>query len=200
MAHPQTRWLKHEAQRKLNVALCVRLSGRDLAERRVALFNVETTVALVPPLWSVGHIERFCAELHLEPLREREIFEQRDIYASLPRIVIALQAEGSGRSRRRSNHRRSIKPFRRAAAAGRSVFRVFSGHQVGLAVSERAHALRGRERERRASAEGQDAIQLPVADQPARWTCVTHPSTASPERQVVDKTGHKAVADIPGSA
>ncbi len=55
MAHPQTLWLKHEAQRKLNVALCVRLGGRDLAERRVALFNVETTVALVPPLWSVGH-------------------------------------------------------------------------------------------------------------------------------------------------
>ena len=74
MVPPQTQALKHEAQRKLNVTLRVRLRGRDLAKGRITLSYVETTVALVPPLWSVGHIERFCAELHLEPFREGEIF------------------------------------------------------------------------------------------------------------------------------
>jgi hypothetical protein len=69
MARPQTRRLKHEAHRKLNVTLRVRLGGGYLPEGWSSLLYVETPVALVPPLRSVGHIERFCAELHFEALR-----------------------------------------------------------------------------------------------------------------------------------
>src|SRR5579864_2841915 len=200
MAHPQTRGLKHEAQRKLNMTLRVRLGGRDLAKGRVALFYVETTVALVPLLRRIGHIESFCSELHLEPLRERKIFKQGNIYTSLARVVVALQAQRSRRARSRRHHRRSVKPRLRSPAARRGVLGVLSRNQIGHAVPECADALRGPNRERRASTERRDAVELPVADQPTGGTGVAEPAPTSAERQIVDKAGHKVVPDVPGCA
>src|SRR5205085_8118312 len=85
--------LEHEAQRKLNVPLSIRLRGRDVAEQRVAQVHIQTTIALVAPLRRIRKIEGFRPELHLEALRERKIFEQREIHASLPWIVVTLNAK-----------------------------------------------------------------------------------------------------------
>src|SRR5712664_273370 len=114
--------LEHEAQRKLNVTLGIRLRGRDLAKGWVALGIVQTAVALGPPLRGVCHIERFRAELHSEALRQVEILEQGKINTSLPRVIIALDAECSGRARRRRHHGGSIKPLCGTPSPRRGIF------------------------------------------------------------------------------
>ena len=69
-----------------------------------------------------------------------------------------------------------------------------------MAGAECADTLAGSQRERRAGAEGQDAVELPVADHIGQRTAVGEVFLALAEREIVEEAGDRAMPDIPSGA
>ena len=132
-ASPSDRCLEHEAKRELQVPGGTWQCLRDSAEVTRA-FLVANAVDGI--LRGVGQVEGFGAELHLEPLCKREIFEQRQIHVLDSRATVGLVAEIAQRVRHRPGHSRDVKPLIRRSAARRGLIRMLARDRIGPRAEE----------------------------------------------------------------
>ena len=60
----------------------VRIGGRDGAEGVVAVLLVTAVVVRDEEVWRVGDVEALCAELEVDPFRDREVLEDGEVYVT----------------------------------------------------------------------------------------------------------------------
>src|SRR6185437_12896537 len=152
--------LKEQTKRELDVPLGTSVRAGDLAELWVAQRGIRTA-----PLRRIRNVVGLSAELELDALGDRERLEHREIDLPLSGKIVALQAQGAGRSGRREGHSRGIKPLLRRTASRGRILGIFPRDQIGTAVIEVADAVLGSQSERLPCPERGDPVHLPVAEQ-----------------------------------
>src|SRR5579885_2418164 len=113
----------------------------------------------------VGHVERFAAELQVEPLRQAELPEHREVDGKQPRAVQDVAPQIAERIRRRRRERRGVEvelarsdvseDFHRSVHVG--TIDIARGVQGGIADADI---------QRQAALPRPQAVQLPAAQQP----------------------------------